>query len=80
MSDAAAKPAGRPMRYPYSFSAKIAQFPFKHYIKNQWIWIYYFISVAACIPVFYKISKLANSTGNKAKWAESKAKEAAEHH
>lgn len=52
------KPAGRPMRYPYTFSAKIAQFPIKHYIKNQWIWRYYFIAAVACVPVFYKISKL----------------------
>jgi len=55
---AAEKPAGRPMRYPYTFSAKIAQFPIKHYIKNQWIWRYYFIAAVACVPVFYKISKL----------------------
>ncbi|KAH8348929.1 hypothetical protein KR084_012501 [Drosophila pseudotakahashii] len=98
---AAEKPAGRPMRYPYTFSAKIAQFPIKHYIKNQWIWRYYFIAAVACVPVFYKISKLgsfnigfhltsslmscfppilANSPENKKAWAESQAKEHAEHH
>ncbi|CAO1443187.1 unnamed protein product [Diamesa serratosioi] len=79
MADAPAE-VGRPMRYPYTFSAKLAQFPFKHYIKNQWIWRYYFIAVGCCIPVFYKISKLANSPENVAKWAEGKRKEAAEHH
>ncbi|XP_016988168.1 uncharacterized protein LOC108050802 [Drosophila rhopaloa] len=77
---AAEKPAGRPMRYPYTFSAKIAQFPIKHYIKNQWIWRYYFIAAVACVPVFYKISRLANSPENKKAWAESQAKEHAEHH
>jgi len=74
------KPLGRPMKFPYTFSSKIAQFPIKHYIKNQWIWRYYFIALGVSLPVFYKISKLANSPENKAKWAESKAKEAAAHH
>ena len=74
------KPAGRPMKYPYTFSAKLAQFPLKFYIKNQWIWRYYFVAVAVCIPVFYKISKLANSPENKAAYAAAQAKEAAAHH
>lgn len=55
------KPAGapsRPMKYPYTFSAKFAQFPLSYYFKNQWIWKYYFLSVAACVPVFYSIHKL----------------------
>lgn len=80
MSDKTVEKVGRPMKYPYTFSAKIAQFPLKHYIQKQWIWRYYFIAFGLCIPVFYKISKLANSPENKKKWAESQAKEAAEHH
>ncbi|RZC37181.1 uncharacterized protein BDFB_007715, partial [Asbolus verrucosus] len=40
MADKAEK-VGRPMKFPYTFSAKIAQFPLKYYIKNQWIWRYY---------------------------------------
>lgn len=59
MADAPAE-ITRPMKYPYTFSAKVAQFPFKHYIKNQWIWRYYLVAVGCCIPVFYKISKLGN--------------------
>uniref|UniRef100_T1H6C2 Uncharacterized protein n=1 Tax=Megaselia scalaris TaxID=36166 RepID=T1H6C2_MEGSC len=54
MADAPA----RPMKFPYTFSAKIAQFPIKHYFNNQWIWKYYFFAVGLSIPVFYKISKL----------------------
>ncbi|XP_055715255.1 uncharacterized protein LOC129809456 [Phlebotomus papatasi] len=77
MSD---KPVGRPMKFPYTFSAKIAQFPYKFYFTKQWIWKYYAISVVCCLPIFYKISKLANSPENKAKWAEMKRKELAEHH
>ncbi|XP_073818111.1 reduction of Rh1 [Musca autumnalis] len=74
------KPVGNPMKFPYTFSAKIAQFPLKHYIKNQWIWRYYFLAFGLSLPVFYKISKLANSPANKKAWAESQAKEHAEHH
>ncbi|PSN58245.1 hypothetical protein C0J52_00126 [Blattella germanica] len=75
MSDSG--PPARPMKYPYTFSAKIAQFPLKHYFTNQWIWKYYFISLGVCIPLFYKIT---NSPANKAKWAEMRRKEAEEHH
>jgi hypothetical protein len=55
MSDA---PPARPMKYPYTFSAKVAQFPLRHYLQNNWLWKYYFIAVVASIPLFYKITKL----------------------
>ncbi|EFA07232.1 uncharacterized protein roh [Tribolium castaneum] len=70
----------RPMKFPYTFSAKIAQFPFKHHMKHNWVWRYYPLAVLLCIPVFAKISKLSNSPENVAKWAEIRRKEAAEHH
>ncbi|XP_026466862.1 uncharacterized protein LOC113370411 [Ctenocephalides felis] len=70
----------RPMKYPYTLSAKIAQFPFKFYLNNNALWKYYFIAVAVSIPVFYKIQKLSYSPENVAKWAESRRKQAAEHH
>uniref|UniRef100_A0A182YH53 Uncharacterized protein n=2 Tax=Anopheles TaxID=7164 RepID=A0A182YH53_ANOST len=73
-------PVARPMKFPYTFSAKVAQFPIQHYFKNQWIWRYYFIAFGVSIPLFYKIHKLANSPANQAKWAESKRKEHEEHH
>lgn len=58
MSDAAAaKPVGRPMKYPYTFSAKIAQFPFKHYFKHNWVVRYYCLSIVLCAPLFYKIQQ-----------------------
>lgn len=57
MSEGASAP-GRPMKFPYTLSAKIAQFPFKHYFNNQWIWRYGAISCLICLPIFYKISKL----------------------
>lgn len=46
------------MKFPYTFSAKLAQFPIQHYFKNQWIWRYYFIAFGVSIPLFYKIHKL----------------------
>lgn len=58
MSDANAKPVGRPMKFPYTFSAKIAQFPLKFHIQKQWIWRYYAIALVLTTPVFYKIGKL----------------------
>lgn len=54
-------PVARPMKFPYTFSAQIAQFPFQHYFKNQWIWRYYFIAFGVSIPLFYKISKLGKN-------------------
>ena len=46
------------MKFPYTFSAQVAQFPIQHYFKNQWIWRYYFVAFGLSIPLFYKISKL----------------------
>lgn len=79
MADAVEKPV-RPMKYPYTFSAKIAQFPYKFYFNNNWIARWYIVGVLLTIPVFKSISNLANSPENVAKWAEIRRKEAAEHH
>lgn len=54
MADAA-KPVGRPMKYPYTFSAKIAQFPYKFYYQNSWLARYWLFGIAAAFPLFYKI-------------------------
>ncbi|KAK7874527.1 hypothetical protein R5R35_013106 [Gryllus longicercus] len=72
--------ADRRMVYPYTLSAKIAQFPLKWHLNNQWVWRYWFISIALCAPVFYSISRLSNSPENKAKWAEIRRKEREPHH
>lgn len=58
MSDAAAAAPSRPMKFPYTFSAKIAQFPLKFYMQKQWGWRYYAFALVLSAPVFYKISKL----------------------
>uniref|UniRef100_A0A182P3J6 Uncharacterized protein n=1 Tax=Anopheles epiroticus TaxID=199890 RepID=A0A182P3J6_9DIPT len=69
------RPAGRTLKYPYTYTAKIVQFPYKHYIKNQWIWRFYFISFGLSLPLFYKLHSLANQSANKERWAETKRKE-----
>ncbi|XP_055325474.1 uncharacterized protein LOC129579418 [Sitodiplosis mosellana] len=80
MSDAAkAAEPGRPMKYPYTFSAKIAQFPYKFYLKNSWLTRYWLIGIVASLPLWYKIHKAVNSPGNVAVWKEKERKEAEEH-
>uniref|UniRef100_A0A182X6E2 Uncharacterized protein n=1 Tax=Anopheles quadriannulatus TaxID=34691 RepID=A0A182X6E2_ANOQN len=65
----------RTVKYPYTYTQKIVQFPYKHYYKNQWIWRFYFISLGLSLPLFYKLHSLANVPANKEKWAESKRKQ-----
>lgn len=48
----------RPMKFPYTFSAKIAQFPWRFYIDNSRVYRYYLISIVLCLPIFYKIERL----------------------
>ncbi|XP_028037435.1 uncharacterized protein LOC114248405 [Bombyx mandarina] len=76
MSDA----PGRPMKFPYTFSAKVAQFPYKFYLQNLWLWRYWAAAIVISSPLFYKIHKMSNSPENVSKWAEIRRKEAAEHH
>uniref|UniRef100_A0A6M2DEX9 Uncharacterized protein n=1 Tax=Xenopsylla cheopis TaxID=163159 RepID=A0A6M2DEX9_XENCH len=70
----------RPMKYPYTFSAKIAQFPLKYHVVNNPLWKYYFIAVGLSLPIFYKIQKLSYSPENVAKWDEIHRKEFSGHH
>lgn len=72
----------RPMKYPYTFSAKLVQFPWVFYIKKNWIWQYYFLAVGVCVPIFNFCENLSKTPGNRAKWAAIKLKEAQEelHH
>lgn len=47
-----------PMKYPYTLTAKMAQFPYKHYYDHNWMWRYYFYALIACVPIFYKLSRM----------------------
>ncbi|XP_008205515.1 uncharacterized protein LOC100118244 [Nasonia vitripennis] len=72
----------RPMKYPYTLSAKIAQFPYKHYYKHSWAFKYFLYSTIICLPIFYKIQKMSYSPENVKKWDEIHRKEfsGADHH
>ncbi|XP_032664437.1 uncharacterized protein LOC116841042 [Odontomachus brunneus] len=65
----------RPMKYPYTFVAKMAQFPYKYYWTHSWMYRYMFYSLFITLPVFYKIQKLSYSPENvkiwEKKWKES---------
>ncbi|KAJ8959879.1 hypothetical protein NQ318_011615 [Aromia moschata] len=71
----AAPHGSRPMKFPYTFTAKVVQFPFKFYFKNNWIYRYYCFAFVACLPVFLYIQRLSNTPSNKEKWAAIQRKE-----
>lgn len=45
------KPVGRPMKYPYTYTAKLAQFPYKYYFKHSWYFRYWTYSLALTFPL-----------------------------
>merc|ERR1711887_267638 len=63
------KMSGRAMKYPYTLGAKIAQFPFGYYIKNQWLFKYYLLGVGLSVPIFKAFQDAAMSPANVEKWA-----------
>ncbi|CAH0604556.1 unnamed protein product [Chrysodeixis includens] len=75
--------SGRHMKFPYTFSAKVAQFPLFFYMKNNWIWMYYPLGAFVAFYAFYKIHRIVNSEASKKNWADSQRKiaekEAAHH-
>ncbi|XP_076283464.1 reduction of Rh1 [Lasioglossum baleicum] len=67
----------RRMKYPYTLSAKIAQFPAKYYFNNpnSWVFKYWVFGTLICLPIFYQIQKLSFSPENVKKWDEVHRKE-----
>merc|ERR1711860_155253 len=68
------------MKYPYTFSAKLALFPYRHHFQNHWVFKYYTFGLIASFPVFMWLSGKINSPGNIKKYEDQMAKEAAEAH
>lgn len=69
------------MKFPYTISAKIAQFPIFFYMRKNWIWMYYPLGCTVALYFFAKINGVVNSDENKKSWAERQRKQAeAEHH
>ncbi|XP_035742281.1 uncharacterized protein LOC118450562 [Vespa mandarinia] len=73
MADAPSK--SRPMKYPYTTAAQIAQFPYRHYFKHSWLLKYWMIAIVISAPLFMKIQKLSYSEGNVKVWNEKRKKE-----
>jgi len=69
----------REMKYPYTLTAKLRQFPYKYHFNNLWMFRYYLYAVGVSTPLFLYFHRLANSPANVAKYEEFKRKEAAEH-
>ena len=44
------------MKYPYTFSAKLALFPYRHHFQNHWVFKYYTFGLIASFPVFMWLS------------------------
>ncbi|XP_050036817.1 uncharacterized protein roh [Dermacentor andersoni] len=63
---AAAGATSRRMKYPYTLTAKIAQFPYKFHFKNFWLIRYYLCGGLVIYMVFmvYPIHKAVNSPAN----------------
>jgi len=72
--------SGRQMKYPYTLSAKIALFPYRHHFQNHWVYKYYTFGLIASFPIFMWLNGQINSPGNIKKFEEAKAKEAAKAH
>ncbi|RZC34624.1 hypothetical protein BDFB_002516 [Asbolus verrucosus] len=49
------------MKFPYTYSAKIAQFPYKFYRENNWIYKYYVYGIITSLPVFIYIHNLGRN-------------------
>ncbi|CAK1582102.1 unnamed protein product [Parnassius mnemosyne] len=68
--------SGRHMKFPYTISAKIAQFPIFYYMKHNNIWMYYPLGIAVGFYFIAKIHAMSNSEENKRNWAETQRKAA----
>ncbi|XP_051166715.1 uncharacterized protein LOC127285000 [Leptopilina boulardi] len=60
----------RQMKYPYTFTAKIMQFPYKYYYKHSWMFRYCAFATAIVAPIVYQFQKLSYAPANVKKWEE----------
>lgn len=64
------------MKFPYTMSAKIAQFPYFFYMKYNNIWMYYPVGWVIGFYFISKIHAAVNSEANVRSWAETQRKNA----
>lgn len=60
----------RKMIFPYTFTAKIVQFPFILHFKHHWMFPWLVGATIVVMPVFYKLQEMSNSEANVKKWAD----------
>ncbi|GAB6026075.1 hypothetical protein CHUAL_012278 [Chamberlinius hualienensis] len=53
--------ASRPMKYPYTFTSKIVQFPWKYYFTNNWPFRYFIYGSIITFPLILWIDRKVNS-------------------
>jgi len=63
----------RTMAYPYTITAKVAHFPYKHYFMKNWMYRYVLYSAIITYPLFYKIRVMSYSPANVEKWEKIRA-------
>ncbi|XP_022694623.1 uncharacterized protein LOC111263624 [Varroa jacobsoni] len=69
----------RRMVYPYTWTAKISQFPYKFHYDNIWFFRYFILGYLASVYVYWRIQRLACSPASYKAWMARREKEAAEH-
>ncbi|XP_043462020.1 uncharacterized protein LOC122498390 [Leptopilina heterotoma] len=60
----------RKMKYPYTYSAKIAQFPYQYYFKHSWMIRYCCYAAIVVAPIIYQFQKMSFAPANVKKWEE----------
>ncbi|XP_018916477.2 uncharacterized protein roh [Bemisia tabaci] len=67
-ADTAAEGPSRRMRWPYTMSAKMAQFPFKMYYDKAPLTHYLILGFVCSWPLFIFFQRMARSPENIKKW------------
>ncbi|CAI6364140.1 unnamed protein product [Macrosiphum euphorbiae] len=65
----------RKMIFPYTFTSKVVQFPFKLHLNKHWMFPWFIGATVIVSPIFYLLQKAANSEANVKLWAEKRRKE-----
>lgn len=50
----------RKMVFPYTFTAKVIQFPYKLHFKQHWMYPWFVGAIFVMSPIFYQIQKAGN--------------------
>ncbi|RXG70214.1 hypothetical protein Avbf_02191 [Armadillidium vulgare] len=53
----------RRMKYPYTFSSKLALFPWAFHFKHNWLFRWWFVGMGLSLPIFAYISSKACKAG-----------------